>query len=831
MSCLIKFCKNIIMKFLNYEKIIINFLKIKTMKKLLHIVLLTLMFLTFSLVGISQQRYLSGTVTDATTSQPIKGVSVKVKGTNTVSITDEYGFYKIKIPDTLRTIEFSKFKNMEISKINLIDKNTINIILTSETDLFDLTLEELMEFQVVSASKYEEPLNKTPASILVITEKDIQNRVYTSLTDILYDIPGFDISASHGNLTQMSYARGNRTGSFNERTLLMINGVEHNILYAQNMNLSTDFPVSAIERIEVLYGPSSAVYGANAFSGIINVITKSAKNFKVNKSQFYSNVIGGSYNTFCGDMTYLAKYGPIGISASYRRYMSENFDMTNSPGYFDESIFGNKDIWGPYAEYYPEFQNPSDDYGFLSSITFKNFELGYNNLQTKHGNGGEYPYDKTLPTPNWKFKKEVIYFKYSKNINDKLSFHTLATHQISGSPTDNIWAQGWNSANSWDSMRTVEMLTWKYISKRWTFSEDFIYSPLDFLIINGGVKIASGTYQKSYEFGYSDQTSWMPGQQWQQPDLLFPDPRNENNIPGNTYTDKDYGVFLQTKFKLINNRLNIVAGARYDYNTIYKESFNPRVGFTFQLTKNLFIKSNYGTAFQQPAPRNLYGSWGGLTVNENLEAEEIQTVDFSFLTITSNFTNEITAFYNIVTNSVQQGINLPEKNMYGAEVKFNYIVPVISKNIKNLSFHFNYTYIDAKYESPISNVTTGRSSDIIGDIAPHKANFIAGIDFFDLIHWNITANYVSEKQTVVSNPIEKVEQFYLLNSSLQIINLFDEKISIFANAENILDTKYFHPGMDNAGAGEDLSVPSQTWYNSRLPQPGRRFMFGIRGEF
>ena len=70
-----------------------------------------------------------------------------------------------------------------------------------------------------------------------------------------------------------------------------------------------------------------------------------------------------------------------------------------------------------------------------------------------------------------------------------------------------------------------------------------------------------------------------------------------------------------------------------------------------------------------------------------------------------------------------------------------------------------------------------------------------------------------------------------MNTSLQWKNIFNTKLTLFANINNILDEKYYHPGMDAASAGEDMSQPSNGWYSSRLPQPGRSYMFGIRTRF
>lgn len=223
----------------------------------------------------------------------------------------------------------------------------------SVDELLGLELSELMDMRVSSASKFEESVTDTPATVLVITQQDIEDRGYHSLPELFADLPGFDVIAAHGDVQQLVYARGNRTGSYNERTLLLINGIEHNHLFSQHMNIDTDFPLTAIKRIEVLYGPSSAVYGPNAFSGVINIITHSPRDLEDGEGRVYSRVGGGSQNTVYGEGTVLVKQRQVGFSASYRRYRSDRIDLTDRPGYFaNGSIIGNERVWGPYTSHF-----------------------------------------------------------------------------------------------------------------------------------------------------------------------------------------------------------------------------------------------------------------------------------------------------------------------------------------------------------------------------------------------------------------------------------------------------------------------------------------------
>jgi outer membrane receptor for ferrienterochelin and colicins len=707
------------------------------------------------------------------------------------------------------------------------------VIATEEYDILGrISLEDLLNIEISSASKFDESLSETPATIVVVSQRDIQARGYTSLTQVFNDLPGFDIAASNGDISQLAYMRGNRTGSFNERTLFMIDGIRQNMLYTQHMNIGEDFPLSAIDHIEVLYGPASAIYGPDAFGGIINVITKSAKKLDKNTEYFTSVIGAGSFDTKFVEMTFLANRGFFDFFFSVRRFHSDRYDITDKPGFFaEESIIGNPEIWGPYATAHYEYSNLLDSYSILSKLSLGNFEIGYSKQFTDAGSGGVYPFDKTLPTTDWKFVREKFFTNYSNSLTDDLIWNFQATYQVGGSPPDSIWAQGWNAGTTWDSERSVEVLSWKNMASKWEVSQDFVYKPASDLTVSGGIKFASGEYQQSYEFGYSDRTIWQPGKDWPQVDIIYP-PILSDGIPaGNSFSDSEYGAFMQGKIGYFDNKLLLVLGARYDNNDVYGSSLNPRVGLVYQFSEQLLVKSNYGTAFQAPAPRNLGAAWGGLSVNAELKPDEIKTFDISLQQASGNIGHNITIYHNKVTNSILQGENLPDKNMFGLEYRFNFLIGSLGSFFDDARVYANYTFVDASYATARLSASTGRESDNIGDIAKNKFNLGFDVDILHDFHLNLRFNYLDTRPTTITNPIEEVDSFLITNLSLQWNNILEQDARISLTINNLFDKDYYHPGYDAASAGEDTSAPSLGWYSSRLPQAGRNLLLTLSMSF
>lgn len=211
------------------------------------------------------------------------------------------------------------------------------------------TKKENLRVTVSSVSKRPEDLETAPAVVEIIEAKDIVARGYVDLIDLLSDVAGFEISKTYGlnfaNVFQLGYRQ-----ETTEKTLLMIDGVEENDLWSNVAYISRQYPLSNIKAVEILYGPSSTMYGPRAFVGTINIITYSAKeeagnyfeNEKIEKGSsfyLYSNFSGGSYNTYDADFTMgnSTKEKQVNFQITGRYFRSDEHDMSELP-FFNYSV-------------------------------------------------------------------------------------------------------------------------------------------------------------------------------------------------------------------------------------------------------------------------------------------------------------------------------------------------------------------------------------------------------------------------------------------------------------------------------------------------------------
>jgi outer membrane receptor for ferrienterochelin and colicins len=183
------------------------------------------------------------------------------------------------------------------------------------------------ETQVASVSKTNESLREAPATVIVVTADEIQRRGYLDIEEVLHDLPGFDISRTDSDIYSYIFLRGYRTTD-NDRILFIVDGVEQNELSSNTVYLSRQYPLSNIDRIEVVYGPASTMYGANAYTGVISVITKDAEALLGGHKHFAltGQVTGGGYGGGSADIAMAGRDDSSTVAWS----LSGNFQRSQS---------------------------------------------------------------------------------------------------------------------------------------------------------------------------------------------------------------------------------------------------------------------------------------------------------------------------------------------------------------------------------------------------------------------------------------------------------------------------------------------------------------------
>ena len=772
--------------------------------------------------------------------------------------------------------------------ITTVLSNSVSFAQNTKLDsLFNLSLEELLNITVSSASGVEETLRDAPTAMVIITSTDIKQRGYTSIDEIILDLPGFDSTVTNGNGGVITYQRGYRT-PLTQRTLMLVNGIVDNHLWYHEATLSKNYPISNIDRIEVLYGPAGAVYGPNAFLGIINLITLDAKNTHPNNNFVNVNVQSGSYDSQSVDLTARGNSDDFTYNVSAKYYSSDEADIDDlsSWGFVSNDLLGNRDIWGPVIydtalanncmadgcphgsknNAFGSYNDPQREWGILADVSFQDFTLGIIMWDMRHGWGPQYPHDRAQPGAEWHRNSQQYYLKHQEAINDKFNINTLVLGRISGN--GGYWVEASPNSDTLsgpDALSSLTISDWRTHNKSWLFKQDYEYDYNDKLKISGGIKLESKELTKAYDacsyYAGTFCSSATPenegnGVALSTDNTINIQPMTLNRMPNeNLAKVTDKGAYAQAIWNISDWRIN--AGIRYDKNSLYGSSVNPRASAIYYLSDKSTVKLLYGTAFQEPAPIQLWGGWSGRSANPNLKPEKAKNLELVYMYQQENWLHDFSFFtaryHNVIKEEAE---NAGKRSTIGVEYRGKFQYANFIEGGSNITGHIYYTHTKSKssvsYDheldlwvgkgiedcqkitesntllyNPCENMSTE-----LGDISPHKINAGINIPINKSLNVNVKANWVASKPLYLRNALraKNTENKAYLTVDANIIYQF-EPIKIAFKVKNLFDKSYYHSGAEAAASGDDFEHRSQGWANSLIPQTGRNFMVTISRIF
>jgi outer membrane cobalamin receptor len=206
-----------------------------------------------------------------------------------------------------------------------------------------LTIDELMAMEITTASRRPEPLSQAPATVYVITEQDILHYGLHDLRDVLRIVPGVDWS-----FDQMALQGGLRGFATNfSNTLLMINGREVQNLLAGEPFISYQFQLHNVLRVEIVMGPASALYGANAFVGVINIVTRQQDAALGNGGYVEQTV--GSWSTFSTGVVVQRREYDVSVYGAINYHTTNNEDLGDWLSRHADVYRSRQQAWTPPA--------------------------------------------------------------------------------------------------------------------------------------------------------------------------------------------------------------------------------------------------------------------------------------------------------------------------------------------------------------------------------------------------------------------------------------------------------------------------------------------------
>jgi len=511
------------------------------------------------------------------------------------------------------------------------------------------------QIKVISASRSTKYLKDIPVSIQVIKHDEIIRNHYTSLTDVLKALPGIRVSQPGSGQAGENFQIRGLTGNF--YTKILLNGIPIKPSTVAGMPIGNQLPIRQAQRIEVIYGPAAAIYGADAVSGVINIITKEANKGTfvrgdINIGQYehdYMNfMIGGKagknknilqYN-FYGSKTefnnmniregYKHAYNPL----HYLQQQGKTFKLGGreyQPLELSEPVLKQHDISaGQFMEtYYPAGYKgsltfpgmeelPASSHMIGVNMEYRGIRISYHNMYRRvHSSVGKssflYRYDN--PQNYWGEYINRVYISYDKYLFDKMRSTTNLSNLIYRMDNNSSLGLTYLGQNK----------VYQYSASDDLLAEQiFTYTPARNLEI-----IAGGSYQYSGNLPVTDYL--------EAPFDIKQYNAYSNNIDYRTLsgafapvalTFYNTAAFVQGYYKI--ERFTFMGGSRYDINSLYGNKLSPRFAVLYQWSDKTTIRTSAGYAYKAP-PSSLAYQSVSYPVNMNYDSIKYLVVPNSSL--------------------------------------------------------------------------------------------------------------------------------------------------------------------------------------------------------
>ena len=671
----------------------------------------------------------------------------------------------------------------------------------------NINLEEV----VVTASGFSQSIKNAPASISIVKNDDLAKDSFTSLHSIASKAPGVSVIGGEDGPASGISIRG-MEGS---QTLVLIDGKRVNSSAANpkggagDMNSNFIPPVEAIERIEIIRGPMSSLYGSDAVGGVINIITK--KNFdKFSGSASISGIAQA--------------HSGIGSQRQADFYL--NFPLLNK--YLGLQLWGYKKLRD--EDSYPGGYQESDKKNFSAKLWITPDE--YNKFyllasQERH------EYSRTVgKTATVRTNRLLNSYDYKK---DSYGVGYLGNFENLNADVSYIYDQT-KRTSLFDSLTPADVKNHNFNSKFSTF--------LDSHTLTFGYDFSKQTVKTTFIVSNSSRS-------------VLRNPK--------AYSMKEHAAFLEDEWEILDDKLYLTLGGRFTHNEFFDDHLSPRAYLVYNLSDNWTLKGGVATGYKTPnvnqiSPEvgTIQGGWRIVDFgNADLKPEKSLTYEIgAYYDSGEDFRGSVTLFRNEFKDKILDTdgssinripafgscataphvncpgwgtyFNIDGADVWGIELSADYDI------LKNLNLRSNYTYNNSKIKTgdPTINTPNGpvkfsqtNLSRLDGKsltaTPEHAANLTLTYKPIASVSTFAGANYESELTSVKFGPGNKVSEN---DKKLFTVDLgasweVNKNLSLNLTAYNIFDNIRYDEGMADDG--------NYYWY----PEEGRRFWFKVSAKW
>jgi outer membrane receptor for ferrienterochelin and colicin len=623
---------------------------------------------------------------------------------------------------------------------------------------------------VYGASKYEQKVTEAPSSVTIVTDDEIKKYGYRTLADILDSVNGFYVTSDR-NYSYLGARGFGRPGDYNTRVLLLIDGHRLNDNVYEGAYIGTEgrLDVDLIDRVEIIRGPSSSLYGTNAFFGVINIITKRGRNIK--GIEVSSEL--GSFDTYKGRITYGDRFsnglefllsGSLSDSDGHDRLFFKEFNAPSTNNgiarnadtdryyhFFTKGSFSDFTLQGSYTR--RDKRIPTGAFGtvFNTRRTMSADELGYVDLKYEH-----------------EFAKQLGLM--ARLYYDRSYYHGEYLYDYSETEVPNL------------------VLNQDFLLGEWWGSE----AKLTKKLFRRHKFTVGGEYRDNL-----NQNQW-----------------NVDKAPYKSYlndkrSSQIWALYLQDEVSILEN-LILNAGLRYDYYDSFGGTVNPRLALIYNLPKTS-IKLIYGEAFRAPSAfEQFYVSGNLYKANPNLQPEEIKTYEFVIERYLGNHLRAAASGYYYTIDGLISQVTDPDEKLV-----FRNLDSVEAKGLElDLEGKWASGW-EGRLSYAIQRAEDGKTGKRLTNSPQHmaKANLIVPL-IQDKLFAGFEVRYMSARHTLSGRTSS---DYFLTNFTLFSQNLL-KGVELSGSIYNLFDQRYGNPG-----SGEHLQ--------DIIEQDGRTFWVRAKYSF
>ena len=521
------------------------------------------------------------------------------------------------------------------------------------------------ETYVTTATKTLEEVNKSGATVSIITAEDLKNMGARNLMDALKRVPGLGINQMNMGMSAVE-VRGVKT-DFGEKVLFLMNShpINNNLVNGGAHSSYNNFIIDDIKRVEVVRGPGSALYGANAFVAVINIITKEVSDINGPKITLGA----GSYQSKKLNVQLGDSFGDLDLTANVNIFDTDGFKGEVESD--SVSASGKSDYW-----------NQRYDLGM--QVAYGNYSLQAKYV--KRQSGGYLGANNVINDDS-----EQEYIDYFI----ELGYQRALTNQLTFS--SKVYFDHFQFDNLWE-------ITTDGLFLRSPIEHDKMGLDLQLEYrINDQHKLLTGIMTE-HQSQYNVEL-WSNGGAGPLQDISATDNWN------GSHNRNINAAYIQDIWD-INENLRAIIGTRYDNYSDFGSSFNPRMSLSWEFTDNYNLITTYGSAFRAPTFGELYNiNNPSIVGSPDVQPEEIETYEVAISgEINKKMNFKVTGFHNNIkdliyavpsTVAANEYGNIGKLTVDGVEMEFN-------SRLKGGSLiSLNYTYQNA-----INENTNSRASDV-----------------------------------------------------------------------------------------------------------------------